>query len=69
MEISIKTYEMITTKSNIDKIYVDYMDYSVKVKADPSFLEKIKDEFKNNHTKPLTPEEARIVEPFILRPY
>jgi len=65
METFIKTYDMNTTKSNIEKIYNDYMDYSVKVKADPSFLEKIKDEFENTHPKPLTPEETRIVEPFI----
>jgi hypothetical protein len=32
-------------------------------------LEKVKAEFYNTHPKPLTPEEARIVEPFILKPY
>ena len=66
---SIKTYETITVKSNIQKIYVDYMDYSAKVKADPSLMEKIKADFSNTHPKPLTPEEAKIVEPFILTSY
>jgi len=45
------------------------MDYSAKVKADPTFMEKTKDEFYNTHPKPLKPEEARIVEPFILKTY
>jgi hypothetical protein len=32
-------------------------------------MEKVKAEYFNTHPKPLTPEEAKIVEPFILTPY
>lgn len=42
------------------------MTYLSKIRADPAFLNKVKDEFYATHPKPLTPEEAKIVEPFIL---
>ena len=66
---SLQTYEVYIKKSNIDLIKADYIEFKAKAKADPTFLENLKAQFLNTHPKPLTPEEAKIVEPFILTPY
>jgi hypothetical protein len=45
------------------------MTYAAKIRANPGYLQTVKDEFYNTHPKPLTPEEARIVAPFVLPTY
>jgi hypothetical protein len=69
MSQSIATYESITTKSNIARIKLDYMTFAANARANPNYLSQVRNEYYNTHPKPLTPEEARIVAPFILPTY